>query len=346
MSASSRNSGGKDASSRASSKLSTRSGSRELATLRSTTRAPQQSPLKMKTREIMRDPRYAKYADATMEELRRFKQKEIDEMNFDEGEFIEGVIRSRAIDNTNEVIDAEINWIEENVRAAQQDYMRRMEEINREFKEREMTIRKDEKVTFDKIKERHVTEIEELLTAREVQLLADENSSHGPVIQMRSQAKVLARADDFDGARLLVKRADETQRKLCQERMNETKIKYDRELNHLLGAQENQLSVLQERLRAAIEENEVHRINALKDLEKSHVIALKSFFPKAFAEGIKNVHTKEHKDKFVKEFNEKYVRKVKELEEELKEDTGVSIKFLFTGDRFSDANKSVIRKGV
>lgn len=280
-------------------------------------KSPKQATLKKKKpTSIKDDKRFAKYNAMTVPELRTKKNKMIEAMNFDESEFIEKVIQMHVDNAPSDAFAIGSQWIKERIDELIDNYFQNLDDIENTYRDKEIAIRENEYDVFQKIRERHLLEIEEIETARTVQLHVDENSICGQTKELERQARVLAKANDFEGARNSAKKAQETNNSSIMKRQQDTNLKYDRELKLLLSQQENQLQILQDRLQSCINDNEKRREEEILSLQKESSVFIKSNLQKIIIDGSNMLNTLEQKAQFTSDINASYMKDVYNFEKE------------------------------
>ena len=270
----------------------------------------------MKPADVKKDERFENYKDMKLDELRAAKTDAIEEFDFDLAEYIEQVIRLHVDTSARDASDLGGKWMKERVDEMLNSYFDQLDEIKRKFKDNEIQIRENEQEVFNKIKERHILEIEELETERVVQLKIDEESVCGEAIVLQKQARTLAKGNDFEGARASFAKAEEVRQANVATRQKATNDKFDRELKQLLASQENQLQILQDRLVRSIDDNQKRLDEEIVSLQRISSVFVKSQLQKLIVDGCRTLQTNEQKAIFTNDLTAQYTKNVKEFEKE------------------------------
>ena len=265
---------------------------------------------------IRNDSRFQTYGTMDLEQLRKAKTEAIEDFDFDEDEYIEQVLRLHIDTSAQDASALGSQWMKERVEELLNTYFEHYNKLKQDFKNKEIEIRERESETFGKTRERHLLEIEEIETERVVQLKLDEESIPGESIILQKQARILAKANDFDGARASHQKAEDIRISNVERRQSETNTKFDRELKKLLDSQENQLQILQTRLLQSIADNESQLNEAILALQRESSVFIKSQLQKLIVDGCKTLHTTEQKNLFTSELTSTYQKDVKNLEKE------------------------------
>lgn len=273
-----------------------------------------QKPMKMTAKEIQKDKRYKNYEGLDIQKLRALKDEQIEQLNFDESEYIEAIIQMLQTAAPVDATAIGAKWLTETLEDLIDDYKQNLDKINSEFKDKELAIRENENTVFSRVHDRHILEIEEVETAREVQLLNDTNSVCGRAIDLQKQAKTLAKANDFDGARQQKRQSEIINERYVERRKENTNIKYDNELKKLLDCQENQLMILLDRLNKSLEDNNSRKNASIKELQKQYQVFYKSQLQRLIVDGQKQLPSTEQKSTFVTDINIQYRRIILDAE--------------------------------
>lgn len=274
----------------------------------------QKTGLKMSHTQIKNDKRYKKYEGMDIPQLRVAKAEEIEKLNFDESEFIEAIIQMLQYSAPVDATTIGAKWLTETLEDLINDYKSNLDKINNEFKDKELAIRENENTVFSKVHDRHILEIEEVETAREVEQLNNETLVCGQAIDLQKQAKTLAKSNDFNGARQQARKAEEVNQKYIGKRKESTEKKYNQELKRLLNLQEKQLMILLNRLNQSIDDNNRSKDNSIRELQKQYQVFYKSQLQRLIVDGQKQLPSTEQKSNFVVDINVQYRRIILDAE--------------------------------
>jgi len=225
---------------------------------------------------LVNDERFEQYNNKRVEELRKIKKEEINKSNFDEGQFIEAVLQFQKSKNHDDVSDQMRNYIKDSIEDIITNYKIEYAKLILIHEDNEKMFRKETKATFDKLKSEQLSELEGLFLEKEVQIVRDRNYEPTEYKGFQEQAKKLATANDFDGARQVLKKAEKFLAHIREQNEKDTKKAYDKLLKVLVEKQEKAFQSLESRLITFLEKNQSNKDHRIGELQKSAAVSVNS----------------------------------------------------------------------
>lgn len=231
------------------------------------------------------------------EELRKMKSVAINLYLYDISDKAQKIINKRNKDNFGTVIKQEKEWLAEGIYQVLGNFDSNLIELNQEYDQKELEIREIADKVFEKMKKRHIKEIQDLKLSQKTEQLAEENrqsnNSYGEVILQLSQSKKLAAVDQVQEAKATMKGAIELSKKLSEDNLQTIEKKYQTLLNQLKTRQLEELNNFQENLASSLNANQVKREKDIDALEKSVSVAIQSSLQKAVYDATNSLKSKD-----------------------------------------------------
>ena len=239
----------------------------------------------------------SKLNELKTEELRKMKSAAINLYLYDISDKAQQIINKRNKDNFGTVIKQEKEWLAEGIYQVLGNFDSNLIELNQEYDQKELEIREIADRVFEKMKKRHIQEIQDLKLSERTEQLAEENrqsnNSYGEVILQLSQSKKLAAVDQVQEAKSTWANAIELSKKLSEENLQTIEKKYQTLLNQLKTRQLEELNNFQENLASSLNANQVKREKDIDALEKSVSVAIQSSLQKAVYDATNSLKSKD-----------------------------------------------------
>ena len=260
--------------------------------------------------EIEKD--YPHLKDQDTRKLREMKKDAIDNFDFDQSDAIQTYLNILEQDNTQRVTKTLQEWLTEAINDVIGNYESNMEEVNQQIEDNEVQIRESVNQIFEEMKKRHIKEIEDNETLRQIEILREEKREKNDVRELKKQSKNLAKADEVDQAKLIYKKATEVNEFNKETEMNNIADKYNRLLNQICQRQRTEIEGLQQRLEELINQNEKVRHEDTVYQQKQVAVFIRHTLQKSLNDAQRKLNRKENLPKVTQELKNTVTQLLKE----------------------------------
>ncbi|OHT03050.1 hypothetical protein TRFO_29603 [Tritrichomonas foetus] len=198
----------------------------------------------------------SKYDGLTLIELRQRREKEVNDLNFEEVAVIDEAIKNYNVDNTAKVVEKVEQSLATDIDSAFARFDQACQEIENRTNENEQRIRTNTNSNFQIVKERHVQELADLETERQLDVIRSKERPSAKNNEMKNIAKNLARSGVIDAA---ITTREEAKISLEQElafREYDINLRYEKILGHCVKRQSLELETMQNNFQKLIQNNE------------------------------------------------------------------------------------------
>lgn len=293
----------------------TRKGDTKRSTSRSNSRMSNTSPYSKKdTATLLQEieKQYPHVKDQELRKLREMKKDAIEAFDFDQSDAIQKYINILDQDNTQRVTTTLQEWLRDAINDVIGNYESNMEEVSQQIEDNEVQIRESVNQIFEEMKKRHIKEIEDNETLRQIEILREEKREKNDVRELKKQSKNLAKADEVDQAKLIFKKANEIDELNKETEMGNINNKYDRLLNQICARQRTEIEALQQRLEELINQNEKVRHEDEVYQQKQVAVFIRHTLQKSLNDATRKLNRKENISKVTQELKNTVIQILKD----------------------------------
>ncbi|KAK8885688.1 hypothetical protein M9Y10_041140 [Tritrichomonas musculus] len=248
--------------------------------------------------------------------LREMKKAAIEGFNFDKSSSIQAYLNYLDQDNTAKVTEALQNWLRDSINDVIGNYESNMEEVRQQIEDNEVQIRESVDQIFEEMKKRHIKEIEDNETLRNIEILREEKREKNDVRVLKKQSQNLAKSDEVEQAKLIFNKANEVHINNQKAEQENIKIKYNNLLDQICLRQRTEIEALQQRLEDLINQNEKIRHEDEVYQQKQVAVFIRHTLQKSLNDASKQLNKKENLAKVTQELKSTVIQILREQERE------------------------------
>ncbi|KAH0791922.1 hypothetical protein GPJ56_004106 [Histomonas meleagridis] len=228
----------------------------------------------------------------SFEELRKLKKDMIYEYDYDKSSKIQTYIELQRTDNTGKVIESFQKWLRDEITKVIENYDKNQEDAVRDSREFEKRIRVDTENTFEQMKARHIEELTDIETEKEVEKLREKRRVSQEVYDLWRQSQKLASVDEIEDAMKTKAQADSLQVQQGEERQEKVEMKYSKIIRQVLDKQKKEIEGLQKKLVSLLDEAEAVMEKEQMEQKKKVGVFVQYALNKAITDGTKQLSNK------------------------------------------------------
>ena len=187
----------------------------------------------------------SKYESYNLVELRQLREKEVNDMNFEEVAVIDEAIKNYNFDNMNKILEKVENALVSDIDQAFSRFDQTVADIEKRTSENKEKLRINTNENFQLLKEKHVQELADLETERQLDLIRARERPSARNNEMKSIAKNLARSGVIDAAISTREEAKMSLEHEIQMRHTEINMRFEKIFGHYFKRIINELQTMQ-----------------------------------------------------------------------------------------------------
>lgn len=199
---------------------------------------------------------YDNLGNASYHDLLSRKNECIENLEFDKAEAISTILKQRKVENFSQsLIDTE-DYIKQKIDEVYNSYKANCEEAQSNAEQNEFKIREDINISYQDLQERHIDELIKLEKAYSLEVLKAKSRPVAKQMSLVTLAKKYAKQDRYQEAKQLT---TDSERAFTEEhilRKQKIDAKFNVYRNQYFERQKNEILILRDRLRAALEKND------------------------------------------------------------------------------------------
>ena len=250
-----------------------------------------------RTKKIQQPIDTSKYDGYSLTDLRKKREEEVNDLNFEEVNIIDEAIRKC---NTSIVIKSFTCFlIKKSLSEIIDDCFKRFDQNCQKIEEtsaaKESVIRKASNDYFQQVKERHIQDHADLETSRQLNLIRASERPSAKNNEMKNIAKNLARSGVIDAA---ISAREEAKMSLEQEiieRKNDVNSRFERALGNLIKKQVNDLITMQNNLEKQLHSNEISKEKEITVIKQALKGSITNAMRRAISEGCNRLSKKDER---------------------------------------------------
>lgn len=234
------------------------------------------------------------------DKLRILKQIAISNCDYDKSDAIQKYIELKMVDNTSEVVGKASEWISEVLEDALKRYTGNVTIITDDATDKKLRIRSGCDECFKDVRKKHINELTDIETERQIELIKEENRVPGYYTAMKEESQRLARNNDRAGAKTTIEKAEALLKERKAQKKKEIHSKYNAAINAALERQEKEIEALQDRLQSELSTADDMAESDLDQERKKMVVCIKSTIKMAVDSSIEHLEKVETRSKVTK----------------------------------------------
>ncbi|OHT03446.1 hypothetical protein TRFO_06690 [Tritrichomonas foetus] len=261
---------------------------------------------------------YPDLAGKSLVQLRNMKKKSIDKFDYDKSKYIQAYIVLSEKDNTTRIINDYKEWLQGQISEAIANYETNLTEIEKETDDKELAVREDIQLMYENMKKRHIEEIMEVETLRQISILREQNREKFDVKTLKKQSQKMAATDDIDAARYYKNQADLLHEENIIKGVENVDLKFNKILDKLKQKQTFELSGLQNKLQDYLRDVDSLQEEQIHEQQKKLLVFINHNLQKAINDGAKvlikkdmmatvNLELRSFVQQFLKDQNREYI---------------------------------------
>ncbi|OHT06597.1 hypothetical protein TRFO_25344 [Tritrichomonas foetus] len=267
------------------------------------------------------------FSQLPIETLLKLKKTFINKFEFEKAKKVQAAINCRKDVDVTEIINECKRRIDEKIDEIYADLQKRREIVITQYRFKELDISEKIDNAFVELQSRHIKELEgvEFIKAHAVaRTMSKEIKDVKESRELLLQAKRLAENDDFDGAVKIREKAHQVKVDFINGELDQINQKYELMRKQAYFKQKNELQILTEKLKSAMEKNEAEKEEALKAQEKLAKVTIIYNQQKIFSEMTQKIKSKEKKLEMSEQINKFITQKVRENDENIVQASEIS----------------------
>ncbi|KAK8900165.1 hypothetical protein M9Y10_002488 [Tritrichomonas musculus] len=249
----------------------------------------------LKTKKIQQPIDTSKYDSYNLTELRKLREEEVNNLNFEEVNVIDEAIRKCNTSNKDTVVEAIKKSLSEIIDDCFKRYEQNCQAIENDSAAKEAVIRRASNDYFQQVKERHIQDHADLETSRQLNLIRAAERPSAKNYEMKNIAKNLARSGVIDAA---ISAREEAKMSLEQEiilRKYDINARFEKALENLTRKQVHDLVTMQNNLSKQLQSNEKSKEKEITLLKQALKGSITNAMRRAISEGCNKLSKKDER---------------------------------------------------
>lgn len=248
-----------------------------------------------RTKKIQQPIDTSKYDGYSLTDLRKKREEEVNDLNFEEVNIIDEAIRKCNTSNKDSVVESIKKSLSEIIDDCFKRFDQNCQKIEETSAAKESVIRKASNDYFQQVKERHIQDHADLETSRQLNLIRASERPSAKNNEMKNIAKNLARSGVIDAA---ISAREEAKMSLEQEiieRKNDVNSRFERALGNLIKKQVNDLITMQNNLEKQLHSNEISKEKEITVIKQALKGSITNAMRRAISEGCNRLSKKDER---------------------------------------------------
>lgn len=248
-----------------------------------------------RTKKIQQPIDTSKYDNYSLTDLRKKREEEVNELNFEEVNIIDEAIRKCNTSNKDSVVESIKKSLSEIIDECFKRFDQNCQSIEEKSASKEGDLRRASNDYFQQVKERHIQEHADLETSRQLNLIRASNRPSAKNNEMKNIAKNLARSGVIDAA---ISAREEAKMSLEQEiieRKADVNRRFEKSLENLIKKQVNDLETMQNNLNKQLHSNEISKEKEMTVLKQALKGSITNAMRRAISEGCNRLSKKDER---------------------------------------------------
>lgn len=242
------------------------------------------------------------YSEMTIAELRRAREKKVENLEFEEVHLIDEAIQNIHQDNTEKVIAEESKKLSEAIDTLFERYSKGIDETNKKASETEDKYRNISTNNIEQMKDRHEKKKVELEVSKSKKIQRAETRGSAKNIELIGIAKNLARQGEIEEAIEYRTASQQIKEQEIQMRKEEINQCYDKIMSNINDKQESNAKIIEDNFTSALDRIQSSKEEELKARNQALRVNLTSALQKAVYSGTRNVKREKRAD-FIQRIN-------------------------------------------
>jgi hypothetical protein len=235
---------------------------------------------------------FSKYSSSALPDLRRLRNQEVDNLNFEEVRVIDAAI-AILTDNTESTIETLTASLIQAVELAFAEYDRATGEVTTAANENAQAVREEANKKFADLRTNHIAELADLEDSRVLDAELQQRRPSARANELLKVAKELAKAQQIELAIETREEANRMKKTELEERAYAVNSSYEAKQNALIPQLLLELSQLENLLNGRLEAIEFRRTQSLESIRNATVSSLRKELRKTIASARSHLTKKE-----------------------------------------------------